>query len=159
MLLCARSGAHRTVKEQPPGPHGCRISTAAHPAQQVIAELSCLESLASLTLRGWTRGPVVTLAALAALRALTALQITFLEDGPVRRGTRRGWRPRLPRPTAVCAHAPTATGAWSRGRPRPARGALMLAGVFGRAGMLPCRGVLCRVFSALARASSALRSG
>lgn len=96
---------------QPPDPLGCRVSTAAHPARQVIAELSCLESLASLTLRGWTRGPVVTLAALAALRALTALQITFLEDGPVRRGTRCGWRPRLPRPTAACAHAPTAAGA------------------------------------------------
>lgn len=51
---------------------------------QVIAELSSLENLEVLTVRGWTRGPVVTLAALAPLRCLTALQIAFLEDGPVR---------------------------------------------------------------------------
>ena len=51
---------------------------------QVIAELSSLENLEVLTVRGWTRGPVVTLAALAPLRRLTALQIAFLEDGPVR---------------------------------------------------------------------------
>lgn len=56
---------------------------------QVIAELSSLENLEVLTVRGWTRGPVVTLAALAPLRRLTALQIAFLEDGPVRRAMRR----------------------------------------------------------------------
>lgn len=54
---------------------------------QVIAELSSLENLEVLTVRGWTRGPVVTLAALAPLRRLTALQIAFLEDGPVRRAS------------------------------------------------------------------------
>ncbi len=56
-------------------------------AFQVVAELSCLENLVELTMRGWTRGPVVTLAALAPLRALTSLQIAFLEDGPVRHDT------------------------------------------------------------------------
>ncbi|KAK9834000.1 hypothetical protein WJX81_002127 [Elliptochloris bilobata] len=52
--------------------------------EQVVAELVSLENLEVLTMRGWTRGPVVTLAALAPLRRLTSLQISFLEDGPVR---------------------------------------------------------------------------